>query len=49
MALEDLEGKWSFSECFGGICGMFEWLEALVRKNKGSCIVWEFLVDFCSL
>jgi hypothetical protein len=36
MALEDLEGKAVFLEGFRGICGIFEWLEALARKNRGS-------------
>jgi hypothetical protein len=26
--------------------GIFAWLEALARKNRGPCEVWEFLVDF---
>jgi hypothetical protein len=46
MTLEDLEGKRAFLEGYGGICGIFERLEALVRKNRGSCDVWEFFGDF---
>jgi hypothetical protein len=30
----------------GGICGIFEWLEALARKNRGSSEVWEFFEEF---
>jgi hypothetical protein len=36
MALEALEGKIVFSEGSGGICGIFERLEALARTNRGS-------------
>jgi hypothetical protein len=31
---------------FWSICGIFEWLEALVQKNMGPCKVWEFFGDF---
>jgi hypothetical protein len=31
--------KMVFLEGSEGICGVFEWLEALVRKNSGSCEV----------
>jgi hypothetical protein len=46
MTLEALEGKMVFSEGSGGICGIFEWLEALAQKNRGSCEVCNFLGDF---
>jgi hypothetical protein len=49
MALEALEGKIVFSKVSRVICGIFEWLEALTRKNRGSCEDWEFLVDFWSV
>jgi hypothetical protein len=29
MTLDALEGKMVFSEGFAGICGIFEWLDAL--------------------
>jgi hypothetical protein len=46
MALEDFKGKMVSSEGSGGICGIFEWLEELVLKDKGSCEVWEFFGEF---
>jgi hypothetical protein len=46
MALEDFKGKMVSSGGFGGICGIFEWLEVLVRKDKGSCEAWEFFGEF---
>jgi hypothetical protein len=46
MALEDFKGKMVSSGGSGGICGIFEWLEVLVRKDKGSCEVWEFFGEF---
>jgi hypothetical protein len=36
MALEDLEGTMVFSEGSRGICRIFEWLQALARKNSGA-------------
>jgi hypothetical protein len=53
MALEGLEAKQSFHKVLGGICRIFEWLEALVQKNRVSCEVWDFfrgfLMDFSSV
>jgi hypothetical protein len=47
MALEDFKGKMAFlGGSGGGICGIFEWLEALARKNRGSSEVWEFFEEF---
>jgi hypothetical protein len=46
MALEAMEGKIVFLEGSRGICEIFEWLEALVRKHRGSCEDWEFLRIF---
>jgi hypothetical protein len=46
MALEALEGKIVFSKVSRVICGIFEWLEALARKNRGSCEDWEFFGYF---
>jgi hypothetical protein len=46
MALEDLEGKRVSLKGSGGICRIFEWLEAFVQKNICSCIVWKFFWDF---
>jgi hypothetical protein len=45
-ALEDFKGKTVFLGGSEGICGIFEWLEALAQKNRGSCEVWEFFGDF---
>jgi hypothetical protein len=42
MALEGLEGTTIFSEGSGGICGIFEWLQNLEQKNRGSCEVSDF-------
>jgi hypothetical protein len=36
MVMEALEGKMVFLEGSMGICGFFEWREALLRKNKGT-------------
>jgi hypothetical protein len=33
MAREDFKGKMVFLEGSGSICGIFEWREALARKN----------------
>jgi hypothetical protein len=49
MALEDFKGKMDFLGGSRCICGVFEWLEALARKDKGSCDVWGTLVDFWSV
>jgi hypothetical protein len=46
MALEALEGKIVFSKVSWVICGIFEWLEALARKNRGSFEDWEFFGYF---
>jgi hypothetical protein len=46
MALKDLEGKMACLEGSRGTCGIFVWLEALARKNRGSCEVWNFFRDF---
>jgi hypothetical protein len=46
MALEALEGKIVFLEGYGGICAIFEWLEALARTNRGSCEDWKIFRDF---
>jgi hypothetical protein len=47
MALEGLEGTTIFSEGSGGICGIFEWLQNLEQKNRGSCEVCDFFfMDF---
>jgi hypothetical protein len=39
-------GQMVFLVGSGGICGIFEWLEALMRKNRGTCEVWGFFMDF---
>jgi hypothetical protein len=35
-----------FSKGSLGICGIFEWREALAQKNKGSCEDWDVFEDF---
>jgi hypothetical protein len=44
MVLEVFEGKMVFSIGSRGISGIFEWWEALARKNGGG-----FLVNFWSV
>jgi hypothetical protein len=44
--LEDFKSKIDFLGRSGGIHGIFEWLEALVQKNRGSYKVWDFSRDF---
>jgi hypothetical protein len=47
MTLEDLEGKRVFSEGFVSICGIFEWLKALARKNGAPVMFGKFSGVFC--
>jgi hypothetical protein len=48
-ALEALKGRTVISGGSGGICGILSGWRALVRKNRGSCEVLEFLGDFWSI
>jgi hypothetical protein len=45
-ALEAFRGKMVFSGVFWGFSWIFEWLEGLGTKYRGSCEVSVFLRDF---
>jgi hypothetical protein len=46
MALQALEGKWSFHKVLGLFVDFFEWLEILALENKSSCEDWKNFEDF---